>query len=294
MGDARPYMGASADAVRAGAWRLVGADRDEPLSDWLAAWDLSLTLHARRQVEVDLDRVFKETQLPSGSRLVVSVVYTSEFEDEAWRISLDDSTGVVPLEIDVELDGPLLGSSLTLNTSLVLAENGLHEDRPVAWRRGSVLWQDPKRIRLYGDSSQFPLMEVDFVEFNLDPAAPWFVQVGADLNLPAMGSILLLLNDRFPLVTEAAKEFEADRPELKVIRSMLYADVARTLVEVALGHDDLLEEWPDDSLGDVLATLVQSRFNDPPHELRQLRDQDPAAWDALVAARFGLLREPLR
>ena len=106
-------------------------------------------------------------------------------------------------------------------------------------------------------------MEVDFVEFNLDPAAPWFVQVGPDLELPAMGAIVLLLNARFPLVTEATREFTADRPELGVIRSMLYMDVARTLVEIALAHDDLSAEWPDDSLGDVLATLVESRFSDP-------------------------------
>lgn len=294
MGDARPYIEAADDAVRAGGWRLVGPEREGPLPDWIATWDMSQTLRVRRQVEVDLDRVFSQTRLPAESRLAVSVIYTSEFEDEACRVCLDQTGGVVPIDLDIELDGVLLGASVTLNTSLVLADHAPHQEGPIAWRRGSVLWQDPRKIRLYGDSSQFPLMEVDFAEFNLDPAAPWFVQVGSDLELPAMGAIVLLLNDRFPLVTEAAREFAADRPELRVIRSALYTDVARTLVEIALAHDDLSDEWADDSLGDVLATLIQSRFSDPPHELRALRDRDPAAWDALVAARFGFLREPLR
>ena len=78
------------------------------------------------------------------------------------------------------------------------------------------------------------------------------------------------------------------------MRSTLYSDVARTLVEFALVQDDLQEEWPDDSLGDVLATLIASRFHEPVDELRRLRIHDPVAWSALVEARFGLFREPMR
>jgi hypothetical protein len=239
--------------------------------------------------------VFEETRLSRDTELALSVVYTSEFEDEACRLPIEETTGVVPTELELELDGSLLGYSLTLNTSLVLATARPEVIGPVAWRRGSVLWHDRKKLRLYGDSSQFPLMEADFADLHLDPQAPWFVQVGTDLDLPAMGGILLLLNTRFPLVIEAATQFTADRAELRVVRSALYEDVARTLVETGLvAHDDLVEEWPEDSLGEVLASLIKSRFNEPAHELRTLRDQEPATWDALVAARFGLLREPMR
>jgi hypothetical protein len=294
MGDARPYIEASSEAVRAGGWRLVTDENEEPLPEWIPSWDMSQTLSLRRQIDIDIDRVFAETRLPPDSQLAVSVSYTSEFEDEACWLTIDETGGVVPLELDIELDGSLLGSSVTLSTSLVLSETTTQASGRIAWRRGSILWQDSKKVRLYGDSSQFPLMEADFSDLHLDPQAPWFVQVGPDLGLPAMGAILLLLNSRFPLVIEAATQFTADRAELRVVRSALYEDVARTLVETGLSCDDLGEEWPEDSLGDVLATLIESRFNEPLHELRTLRDQEPAMWDALVAARFGLLREPLR
>jgi len=177
---------------------------------------------------------------------------------------------------------------------LCLQKRGRSNGKPVAWRRGSVLWQEAKKVRLYGDSSQFPLMEVDFKEFDLEPAAPWFVQVGSDLELPVMGSILLYLNQRFPLVIEAVKELGPDRPELAVIRSLLYADVGRVLADTAVTHDEITDDWPEESLGAVLSALLAGRFNQPPHELRILRDNDPAEWAALLEARFGLLREPLR
>jgi hypothetical protein len=294
MGEARPYLEPTADGIRAGAWRLVTGEREEPLPEWIAAWDVSQKLRARRQIGLDLDRVFADTRLPRESRLAVSVVYASELEDEARRILLEQEDGDRAIEIEIELDGNALGSAVTLQTSLVLAEPGSPDSGLVAWRRGSVLWQESKKIRLYGDSSQFPLMEIDFKDFDLDPASPWFVQIGSDLELPAMGSILLLLNQRFTLVTEAAKELDADRPELAVVRSALYADVGRILAETALSHEDIGREWPDESLGAVLKTLVATRFSQPPDELRVLRDSDPAEWAALLEARFGLLREPLR
>src|SRR5438045_8305374 len=89
MGDARPYVDVAPDAVRAGGWRLVGVEGEEALPDWVATWDMSQTLRVRRQIEVDLDRVFTQARLPTGSRLALSVIYTSEFEDEACRGCLD-------------------------------------------------------------------------------------------------------------------------------------------------------------------------------------------------------------
>jgi hypothetical protein len=149
-------------------------------------------------------------------------------------------------------------------------------------------------VRLYGDSSRFPLIVGDFHEFGFDDSAPWFIEVGSELDFPAMGSIVLYLNERFSHVTEAVRDHGADRDDLKVIRSALHADVGRVLVESALSHDDIGDEWPEESLGDVLSTLLQSRFSEGIDDLRHLRSQDPATWAALLESRFGLLRQPLQ
>ena len=66
-----------------GGWRLVSDEREEPLPDWIAAWDMSQTLRVRREIEIDLDRVLSQTRLGEDTRLAVSVVYASEFEEEA-------------------------------------------------------------------------------------------------------------------------------------------------------------------------------------------------------------------
>jgi hypothetical protein len=294
MGEARPYLEASTDAVRAGAWFMDSGDENQPLPEWVPYWDVSQQLHVKRRIDVDLDRVRHETRLSSESQLAMTVVLASEFEDEGCRVTLPSDHGVNCVDLGVDLDGQALGSAVLLVTSLVLAEALGQVEGPVAWRRGSILWQDSKRIRLYGESSQFPVMEVDFADFGLDPGSPWFVQIGSDLELPAMGSILLLLNERFPLVTEAAREMSADRPELAAVRSALFSDVGRVLVEFALSQEDLAQEWPEESLGAVLAAVVEGRFPQSLDELRRLRDNDPSKWAATVEATFGLLREPMR
>src|SRR5262249_47303958 len=149
------------------------------------------------------------------------------------------------------------------------------------------------RVRLYGDASRFPVTTVDFADHGLDPAAPWWLEIGSELELPAMGAVQLLLNSRFPLVVEAARDLDPARPELAVLRSSLYADIGRTLVEHALAREDVQQEWPEDSLGEILVGLLAARFREPLPDLRALRHRDPAAWSARLAATFGLFREPL-
>jgi hypothetical protein len=273
---------------------MTSADGEQALPEWLPYWDVSQALTVSRQLEIDLTRVRSESNLAHDVSLRLSVVFASDFESDLWSATFNEPGGQLPVHLDVELDGHLLGGTVVLVTSLVLAESGQPSAGPVAWRRGSILWRDLKKVRLYGESSQFPLMDVDFAAAHLDPFAPWFLQIGSDLELPAMGSICLFLNERFPLVLTAARDFAADRPELATIRSILYASVGRVLVEAALGHDDIEEDWPDESLGAVLRAVLQSRMSQPADELRILRDQDPAVWSAMLESAFGLLREPLR
>jgi hypothetical protein len=295
MGDALPYVTPSEDAVRGGAWTTTQPDGSSAaVSEWLPHWDISQDLRLARRIEIDLDKAYDESRIPTSSRFGLSVVFASEFEDEIYGETFDETTGTLHPEIVIEIPGRLLGTTVTLSTALILRDEAPQTDQPVAWRRGSILWSDRTRIRLYGDVSQFPVTEVDFADCGLDPAAPWFLEIHPELELPAMGAVQLLLNSRFPLVVASARELDGHRPELGVVRSTLFADLGRTLLEFALAHDEIEREWPADSLGEVLSNSLTGRFHEPVSDLRKLRDQDPPAWAAKMAAAFGLLREPPR
>jgi hypothetical protein len=294
LGDAFPYVMAPAAAVRGGAWTTDVAGATCALPEWLPYWDLSQSLRLARRLEIDMDDVYRETGVPISCRLGVSVVFASEFEGEAYGVTFELGGGTVSADVRVEIPGTMLGPIVRVTTALVLRDEAPELLGPVAWRRGSVLWSDLKTVRLYGDSSQFPVTEVDFGDCGLDPASPWFLEISSELELPAMGGIHLLLNSRFPIVAAAARPPDPDRPELAVVRSQLLTDVGRTLVEFALAREDIGLEWPEESLGAVLSMLLRSHFRETFRDLRTLRAQDASMWSAKVAAAFGLLREPLR
>jgi hypothetical protein len=292
VGDAAPYITPSDDVVRAGAWTTAHDDDTvTALPAWLPHWDISHELKLGRVLEIDLDALYEQTRIPPATRLAISVVFASEFEDDVFSDQLEVTTGTANREIEIEIPGSRLGSTLSLVTALMLRDEARQTDQPLAWRRGSILWNDTKKVRLYGDGSQFPVSVVDFADCNLDAAAPWYLEIGSDLELPAMGGVQLLLNSRFPLVVAAAHGGDDDRPELAVVRSALFADIGRTLVEHALSQDNLDRDWPDDSLGVVLAAQLR-RFREPATDLRRLHDDYPSQWSAKIAAAFRLLKEP--
>jgi hypothetical protein len=152
-----------------------------------------------------------------------------------------------------------------------------------------VLWRDSKTVRLHGDASQFPLEVVDFSAHGINPSAPWFLQVNSDLDMPVMGAVQLLVNARFPKVVEALVQAASNDPVHVAIRSSLTADVGRTLVEHLIAMDEESQDWPDESLGDVLRKLARGQMHGDATHLRGQRDTDAAAWASDSAAAFGLM-----
>jgi hypothetical protein len=174
-------------------------------------------------------------------------------------------------------------------TSVILADGTDPVPGPVAWRRGSILWRDSKKVRLHGDATQFPMEVVDFEAHGIDPAAPWFVQMHSDLTMPVLGSVQLLINRRFPRVVDALQNVSSTDPTDVAIRSILTTDVGRTLVEHLLSLEDETQDWPEESLGHVLRQLAASRFGSDARSLRGRRESDAAGWAVDNAASFRLL-----
>ncbi len=259
-----PYRVPAEDVVTAAGWVLVTEEGEVALPEALPDWDYVMDLHLRRTVRIDLDRARSQSGLPSDAALVLAAVWTatgSNLGGPARHVRLTGS-GMSTVELDVHLRGADLGGVLLLDTALVLAERR-NDARPSSPRRaGSVLWSDRERLRLQGDAPQFPMAVIDFARTSFPDQAAWHVQISGDLESAAMGSLLLLVNEKNAITATAFENAAKPRPVDRVVLSAVYADVARTMIEHALGLDEFVDDadFPDGSLGATLMNLFHQLF----------------------------------
>jgi hypothetical protein len=286
MPDARPYRVADRDSVRAGAWSMTTPTGERALPEWLDTWDLGRRLDVRRRLVLDGEAFRRSTALTQESALAIGVVLaTQSFTMTIARERVRLIDGAMTIDLTAELSGRLAADVATLRTTVTLDEAPASSAPRTATRRGSVLWQDRCVVRLHGDSSQFPITVIEFGKADgFDAAAPWQLDLGTDLERPAMGMVRLFVNRRFAHVVEGLTG-DVDGPGAALLRSMMFADVGRTLVERALSIDDLESDWPEESLGAVLRDLT-ARLSVPLDALRKERETDPMAWAARCHATF--------
>lgn len=257
-----PYRIPSADVVSAGDWLLEIDGEELALPEAYPHWDYQTTLRLRREFRVDRSRAIAESRLAPDTDLALAAVWTSsgsKLKGTVMRTIVPDSGSI---EVRAELPGSNLGGVLLLDTVLVLARRRHGDDRPIAARRGgSVLWSDRAQIRLQGDAPQFPIAIVDFAKTNYPEGAAWHLEIGK-LDAATMGSLLLLVNERHPVITEALQRAGNPRPQDKMALAMLRADVARTMVDHALHHPEFDDEstYPDETIGATLQELFGRLF----------------------------------
>jgi len=228
-------------------------------------WDYQTDLRLRRTVQVDLAEALSGATLAPGTALTVAAVWTSTGSRLRGIVtrSLVPESGTVALQ--AALAGSDLGGVVLLDTALVLTRRRQGEDRPIAPRRaGSVLWSDRSQIRLQGDAPQFPVAIVDFARTNYPEDAAWHLEIGSNLNAATMGSLLLLVNERKAVVADAMQRAANPRREDKLTLAVVYADVARTMVDHALRLPDFSDDasYTDETLGATLQELFGRLFPD--------------------------------
>ncbi|MFI7666551.1 hypothetical protein [Nocardia sp. NPDC049526] len=254
-----PYKKPLPAVVQAGDWLLSVDGEEMPLPESYPYWDYQTTMRLRRAVKVDLRRALAESMLDQSTELALAAIWTStgsKLRGTVMRTVVPENGEV---ELRADLPGADLGGVVLLDTALVLARRRHGGDRPVAPRRGgSVLWSDRSQIRLQGDAPQFPIAIVDFDRTNYPRDAAWHLEIGTNLDAATMGSLLLLVNEKKSVVTEALKGAGSPRVEDKIALSALYADVARTMVDHALR----LSEFDDDShfVDETLGATLQELF----------------------------------
>lgn len=293
---ALPYRRPSEDVVRTEPWLLVTDDGDLPLPEALPDWDYQMNLRLRRKVHVDLDRARSEAGLPADTALTLATIWTStgsNLRGPAYRLRVTGSDSG-EIEITTQLRGSDLGGILILDTALVLSEARSSEGSFAPRRAGSVLWSDRRSLRLQGDAPQFPMAVIDFVRTSFPDDAAWHLQIGGNLLGATMGSLLLLVNEKNIVATTAFQNAAKPRPVDKVVLSSVYADIARTMVEHALRHDDFIDgaTFPEDTLGATLSSLFHQLF--PGSSITDVRlraDHSPSLFASELQAAVKIFGE---
>jgi len=281
--------------VSANPWSLLLRDEEVPLPDAIDDWDYNLDLILRREIVIDTVGARAQCQLPADASLALAVIWRSTGSGLFGRVAYQaiPTSGALTQRLDVTIAGKDVGGVLVVETALVLADSFNGGNTLAPHRAGSMLWNDRVTTRLQGDASQFPIAVVDFSRTSLPEDAAWHLDISGSLESAAMGSLLLLVNERNRTVADAFGRAGNPRPGDRLALSAVYADVARTLVEHALASEEFTDEaeFDDETLGAMLRDLFVQMFGTRTVREVRLRSQDSpslVATDVQAAVRlFG-------
>jgi hypothetical protein len=256
--DVRPYLVPSVDAVVWGPWLLQDGDEVVELPEAIDGWDSGTDLWLSRTVTVDQQRLRVETQLPQEVGLVVTASWTSStsgMSEAAIPVPVVDSD---PVTLRAVLPGDRIGGVLGIRTTLATASAPRTWVPGIAHSPGSILAENKRQVALEGTLSMFPVHGIDFSHTSLDPDASWHLESSADLHAPFLGAFRLLLN-RLDGELMKAVERGAKSSRQQALVDELAHGVGVLLLELALTHREDLddrENWPPDSVGDVLSRML--------------------------------------
>lgn len=255
--DVRPYLIPRPGTVVWDPWFLLDAEEWRSLPDTIDGWDPGTDLRAAQRVRIDVARFVQETGLDLAD-VALTVSWTSSTTDmtEAAPAAKFDPSGMAM--VDTTLVGERLSGTLSLRSTISLVRPSVGRGVGVATVPGSVLAERIQRVVLESRSSMFPVHEIDFSHTRLSPTASWHLETSTDLTAPFYGTFRVLINKRDRELRTAVARGAKDRRQ-QALLDELQAGVAALLLELALHLRAELaerEEWPPDSVGDVLARTV--------------------------------------
>ena len=249
-------------------------------------------------LELDLDTI------RAGCRLSVDAAFAliASWHSNRTRLSgtgapveLGLLQGVVRAPLTLRIPGAAAGGRVALRTLLVLRDPGSGPVTISPRREGAILWQDSTSVALEGGAARFPVTPINFFESDrLPDHALWKLEWDPEaLDAPVLADLRLLINSGNETLRDALRTGSADGRS-SVVRSFVMFDVARTLVQGALGSDRFVEEpesFDEGSIGRMLFELLGLCWPGVPVKTLSSRGQtDPARLDAELQAHFALLQ----
>jgi hypothetical protein len=292
-----PYLRPKQDRFRVKDWQLQKKENLEPLVDVLEDWDPGTPLSIQVGIELDIENIRADCQIPPTDKLRLSLLWHSTGTGLRGKGSQIDLDGKYPsrneiLSLDVE--GSLLGDRLRLEILLLLPYPGTSLVALSPKLPGSIIWRTEKIIILEGRASRFPTEVIDFAASSwLPEEAGWFLDWdSSDLQQPALGSFRLLINSRHEKVMQALK---GSSPSDMLIQNAIRFDVGRTMIMGALDQDDFVansDNYKEGSIGVVIRRLLNGLFpNQSIEGLHQARQQNPFRMECQLQDRLKLFQE---
>jgi hypothetical protein len=294
-----PYLRARPDRVKAAAWEYLAASGLAELPPALETWDYATPVLLRRHVTVDVTGVLSDCHLRADAVLGVAAIWRSSatgLQGMSPLVRLESRPGATGADLALDLDGRVLGGTLSIQTKLVVLVASPSRDRLAPGRRGSSLWNDEASVTLEGLAPRFPMVMIDFATFPLaDPLAAWYLdwRSGA-FQESTTAAICLYLNSAHPAILRAAGSAGSD-PEGRAIVSALRHDITRALLTMALDDDEFVRNeagYPAGTLGRSIHDLIRTYWGAraTAESLRGLRSRGTYEFECEIQARVHLFR----
>jgi hypothetical protein len=292
---ATPYLLPPEHAIGDGPW--VDAD-GQTLGDRLEHWDPFTEVDLFRSLELDLDTIRAGCRLNVDAAFALSTSWHSNrtrLSGAGPTVELGLLQGLVRAPLTLRIPGAAAGGRVALRTCLVLRDPGSGALIISPRREGAILWQDSTSIALEGGAARFPVTPIDFTESDrLPDRALWRLEWDPDaLDAPVLGDLRLLVNSGNEVLRDALRSGSADGRSA-VIRSFVMFDVARTLVQGALGNERFVEDpesFEEGSVGRMLFELLGLCWPSVPVKTLSSRGRtDAPRLEAELQAHFELLR----
>ncbi len=262
MKDVKPFFVPQDASVRATGWqRSVDGDW-ESLDDYVDDWDQRTHLHLRCAIECDVDAVRHDARLSDASPLGWSIGWRATDTGLVGEPKLVDF-GTPRVDVDLTVPPERAGATIALTRRLVLRRDRLAAAPNEARFAGSILWSDEVTLRLAGRGAAFPSEVIDFDLLNRDRQTSWYLDLPASMDLPVMGSMILLINAAdSDLVAAVSRSRRHSEYQQALIQDM-EEGVVQELVRWALARWDELQDAEDESVGAAARTLAQRVLVDP-------------------------------
>lgn len=292
---AAPYLLPPEDAIGDAPW--VDAN-GRVLGDRLEHWDPFTEVDLFRSLELDLDTIRAGCRLNVDAAFALIVSWHSNrtrLSGTGASVELGLLQGPVRAPLKLRIPGAAAGGRVALRTSLVLRDPGSGSVIISPRREGAILWQDATSVALEGGAARFPVTPINFTESErLPDRALWKLEWDPDaLDAPVLADLRLLINSGNETLREALRSGSVDG-RTSLVRSFVMFDVARSLVQGALGNDRFVEDpesFDEGSIGRMLFELLALCWPGVPIKTLSSRGHtDPARLEAELQAHFELLQ----
>lgn len=261
MSDVKPFFVPPAACVVAGPWQFRVDDIWADIDLFIEDWDQQTTLWLRSSMEVDSPLIRQVTGLADGTPLLWTAGWRTTdtgLVGSPVFVDFGDST----VKFDLIVPPERAGAAVRITRNLIVKRDRLSPDGGEAMYAGSILWSDETVVRLVGSGTAFPTEIADFATLYPDCAASWYLHLPSSVDAPAMGSMILMLNEADK---DLVKAVSMQRPSdyQKLLVDAMEEGVIEELVRWAISRRDELTEVDAESVGDVAKGLARRVLPDP-------------------------------